>query len=62
MRILFLCGMVLAGALLMGCNADHSTDAFYERHPEYEQKPSYFDKTTNYDDQDLNERYSGNKN
>jgi hypothetical protein len=56
-----LCVSVFIAAFLMGCSSDHSTDDFYDRHPQYDQRPSYFDKNPNYDDQDLNDRYSGDK-
>ena len=62
MRFVLIALVVLGGALT-GCGPprDTSMDAFYERHPEYNNRPSYFDKDPGYDDTDLNERYSGSK-
>jgi hypothetical protein len=60
--VLIIAGISLLG-LSVGCSSpSNGTEAFYERHPQYDNRPSYFDKRMDYDDEDLNEKYSGDKN
>jgi hypothetical protein len=61
MRLIFGCGFIILAASLFGCSHPDGTESFYERHPEYNQPPSYFDKSSNGDGQSLNEKYSGSK-
>jgi hypothetical protein len=61
MRFVFYTLVLFFALFLTGCWTSNGTEEFYARHPEYDNRPSYFDKTPDYDDQDLNDRYSGNK-
>jgi hypothetical protein len=61
MRFIFVCGFVILATSLFGCSQPDGTEAFYERHPEYNQPPGYVDQSGKADGQSLNERYSGSK-
>jgi len=50
--------LLLGLGRLVGCTETNGTEEFYARHPQYSERPEYFDKGTEYDTQAPSDRYT----